>query len=81
MLLFSHSVEGYIGIYPELTQTVVRPILQPFCDGLWEPFDGFIGSFKRDMYTYIGVAAVTGLVAGFGVGRYGPGGGRGTSKK
>uniref|UniRef100_A0A7S2YXC3 Uncharacterized protein n=1 Tax=Chloropicon laureae TaxID=464258 RepID=A0A7S2YXC3_9CHLO len=64
-----------LGVYPELTQTVVRPILQPFCDGLWEPFDGFIGSFKRETYMYIGIAAVTGLVTGFGLGRCSAGGG------
>mmetsp|Transcript_3095 Transcript_3095/g.10708 ORF Transcript_3095/g.10708 Transcript_3095/m.10708 type:complete len:186 (+) Transcript_3095:43-600(+) len=60
---------GYLGVYPEFTQKVVNPILQPFCDGLWEPFDGFIWSFKMEMFTYIALSGAAGLLAGYAIGR------------
>ena len=61
--------QGYLGVYPELTQKVVNPILQPFCDGLWEPFDGFIWSFKMEMFTYVALSGAAGLLAGYAIGR------------
>ena len=60
---------GYLGVYPEFTQKVVNPILQPFCDGLWEPFDGFIWSFKMEMFTYVALSGAAGLLAGYAIGR------------
>ena len=61
--------QGYLGVYPEFTQKVVNPILQPFCDGLWEPFDGFIWSFKMEMFTYVALSGAAGLLAGYAIGR------------
>merc|ERR1711934_374117 len=59
-----------LGIYPELTQSVVKPVLQPFCDGLWEPFEGFLGQYKTELYLTVAAGAATGLVAGFLIGRH-----------
>jgi len=53
-----------------MTQMVIRPILQPFCDGLWEPFDGFIGEFKQSLYIYACASAVAGLVTGYLIGSF-----------
>ena len=56
---------GYVGVAPELTRLVVNPILQPFVDGLWEPFDGFIGKFKLELAAYVVLAGVGGLGVGY----------------
>lgn len=56
-------------MYPEMTQLVVNPILQPFCDGLWEPFDEFIGKFKMDLYLYVAAGTIAGAVSGYLIGR------------
>jgi len=60
---------GYVGIYPEMTQLVVKPILQPFVDGLWEPFDGFIGQFKSELFVYVAMSGVAGLLTGYFIGK------------
>uniref|UniRef100_A0A7S2T247 Uncharacterized protein n=1 Tax=Chloropicon primus TaxID=1764295 RepID=A0A7S2T247_9CHLO len=58
-----------LGIYPEMTQLVVKPILQPFVDGLWEPFDGFIGQFKSELFVYVAMSGVAGLLTGYFIGK------------
>merc|ERR1711977_135381 len=41
---------GRLSIYPETTKMVIKPVLQPFVDGLWEPFEGFLGKWRTEIY-------------------------------